>query len=56
MGIQKDTLTKNELINALKGRTFKEIRVYEPLDDAALKELKSLRKDDKSTVLVLKSK
>jgi hypothetical protein len=55
MSIQKHTMTKNELINALKKENFKEIVVFEPLDQIALSALKKMKPDDKTTILVLKS-
>ncbi len=53
MGIQKHTMTKNELINALKKENFKEIAVFEPLDQVALNALKGLKKDKKVGVVIL---
>ncbi len=55
MGIQKHTMTKNELINAIKKEKFKEIVVYEPVDQVALSAIKKMKPDDKTTILVLKN-
>jgi hypothetical protein len=48
-------MTRTELIAALKKQTFKQVEVYEPLDDDALKTLNGLKKDNKASVLVLHS-
>ena len=51
-----NSVTKQQLISSLQRQTFKEIEIYEPLSDEVLKMLKSLRKDDKATVLVLRGR
>ena len=49
-------VTKPQLMASLSRQTFKEIEVFEPLNDDTLKLIKSLRKDDKATVLILRSR
>jgi hypothetical protein len=49
-------VTKPQLMASLNRQTFKEIEVFEPLNDDTLKLIKSLRKDDKATVLILRSR
>jgi hypothetical protein len=49
-------VTKPQLMASLYRQTFKEIEVFEPLNDDTLKLIKSLRKDDKATVLILRSR
>ena len=51
-----NSVTKQQLISSLQRQTFKEIEIYEPLSDEVLKMLKSLRKDDKATVIVLRGR
>ena len=51
-----NTTSKQQLISSLQRQTFKEIEIYEPLNDEVLKMLKGLRKDDKATVLVLRGR
>jgi len=51
-----NSVTKQQLISSLQRQTFKEIEIYEPLSDEVLKMLKSLRKDDKATVVVLRGR
>lgn len=48
-------VTKQKLISSLQGRQFKEITIYEPLNDDVLAMLKRLKKDDKATVVILRS-
>jgi len=51
-----NSVTKQQLISSLQRQTFKEIEIYEPLSDEVLKMLKSLRKDEKATVVVLRGR
>lgn len=51
-----NSVTKQQLISSLQRQTFKEIEIYEPLSDEVLRMLKSLRKDDKATVVVLRGR
>lgn len=51
-----NSVTKQQLISSLQRQTFKEIEIYEPLSDEVLKMLKSLRKDDKATVVLLRGR
>ena len=51
-----NVVTKPQLISSLSRQTFKEIEVFEPLNDDTLKLIKSLRKDEKATVLILRSR
>ena len=51
-----NTTNKQQLISSLQRQTFKEIEIYEPLNDEVLKMLKGLRKDDKATVVVLRAR
>lgn len=51
-----NSVTKQQLISSLQRQTFKEIEIYEPLNDEVLKMLKGLRKDDKATVVVLRGR
>ena len=51
-----NSVTKQQLISSLRRQTFKEIEIYEPLSDEVLKMLKSLRKDEKATVVVLRGR
>ena len=51
-----NVVTKPQLMASLSRQTFKEIEVFEPLNDDTLKLIKSLRKDDKATVLILRSR
>jgi len=48
-------VTKQQLISTLQRQNLKEVLVFEPLDEVRLAELKKLKKDDKTTVIVLKS-
>ena len=51
-----NSVTKQQLISSLQRQTFKEIEIYEPLSDEVLKMLKSLGKDNKATVVVLRGR
>ena len=51
-----NSVTKQQLISSLQRQTFKEIEIYEPLSDEVLKMLKSLRKDNKATLVVLRGR
>ena len=51
-----NVVTKQQLMASLSRQTFKEIEVFEPLNDDTLKLIKSLRKDEKATVLILRSR
>lgn len=49
-------VTKQQLISTLQRQVLKEILVFEPLDDVRLAELKKLKKDEKTTVVVLRNR
>lgn len=49
-------VTKQQLISTLQRQVLKEILVFEPLDDVRLAELKKLKKDEKTTVVVLRGR
>ena len=51
-----NSVTKQQLVTSLQRQSFKEIEVYEPLNDETLKMLKSLKKDNKATVVVLRGR
>lgn len=51
-----NSVTKQQLVSSLQRQSFKEIEVYEPLNDQTLKMLKSLKKDSKATVVILRGR
>jgi len=51
-----NSVTKQQLVFSLQRQSFKEIEVYEPLNDQTLKMLKSLKKDSKATVVILRGR
>ena len=51
-----NSVTKQQLVTSLQRQSFKEIEVYEPLNDETLKMLKSLKKDNKATVVILRGR
>ena len=51
-----NSVTKQQLVSSLQRQSFKEIEVYEPLSDETLKMLKSLKKDNKATVVILRGR
>lgn len=53
ISLNPQSISKKDLIAALQRQNFKEITIYEPLDDVALRALKGLKKDKKSTVVIL---
>lgn len=48
-------VTKHQLISSLQRQQFKGIEVYEPLNLEVLDTLKKLKKDEKATVVILRS-
>jgi hypothetical protein len=49
-------VTKQQLLSTLQRQNLKEVLVFEPLDEVRLAELKKLKKDEKTTVLVLRNR
>lgn len=49
-------VTKQQLLSTLQRQNLKEILVFEPLDDVRLAELKKLKKDEKTTVVILRNR
>ena len=48
-------VTKQQLLSTLQRQNLKEVLVFEPLDEVRLAELRKLKKDEKTTIVVLKS-
>jgi hypothetical protein len=48
-------VTKQQLISTLQRQNLKEVLVFEPLDEVRLTELRKLKKDEKTTVVVLRN-
>jgi len=48
-------VTKQQLISSLQRKHFKEITIYEPLNAEVLETIKKLKKDEKGTVVILRS-
>jgi hypothetical protein len=49
-------VTKQQLISTLQRQNLKEVLVFEPLDEVRLAELRKLKKDEKTTVVVLRGR
>jgi hypothetical protein len=49
-------VTKQQLISTLQRQNLKEVLVFEPLDEVRLAELRKLKKDAKTTVVVLRNR
>ncbi len=49
-------VTKQQLLSTLQRQNLKEVLVFEPLDEVRLAELKKLKKDEKTTVVVLRNR
>jgi len=49
-------VTKQQLISTLQRQNLKEVLVFEPLDEVRLAELRKLKKDEKTTVVVLRNR
>jgi len=49
-------VTKQQLISTLQRQNLKEVLVFEPLDEIRLAELRKLKKDEKTTVVVLRNR
>ena len=49
-------VTKQQLISTLQRQNLKEVLVFEPLDEVRLAELRKLKKDEKTVVVVLRNR
>jgi len=49
-------VTKQQLISTLQRQNLKEVLIFEPLDEIRLAELRKLKKDEKTTVVVLRNR
>jgi len=49
-------VTKQQLLSTLQRQNLKEVLVFEPLDEVRLAELRKLKKDEKTTVVVLRNR